>query len=342
MNMALQSSRDELLSAWRALTGNPSGGGWRTIPVADGGPCRLLAGRHFPGNEEALVVGFSSIRVPREDQLPQGQGFLVSNADIGGERPDTVWIALCRQAAGSLDFFTMMADDIVSTLQGLRGNDGDRLFNVFLARIRAWQDFMRKGGDGVLGADEEVGLFGELEVLRDLSSAGMGASDAVDAWKGPFDGVQDFEIGTGAIEVKSTVSSSGFLARVGSLDQLDDSLVQQLFLAAIRLALTPSGNTLPELIGEMRLKLFGEPYARGVFDGCLLHAGFLDSVSERYIRRFSRVGTTIFQVSDDFPRLTRMNVAGAIIRARYDVNLDLVPAGEVGIEYMLTQLGAFQ
>ena len=340
--MALQSSRDELLAAWRALTGDPEGDGWRTIPVAGGGPCRLLAGRRFPENEEALIVGFSFIRIPREDQLPQGQGFLVSKADIGGERPDTVWIALCRQNAGSLDFFTMMADDIVSTLQELMGTDGDRLFNIFLARIRAWQDFMRKGGDGVLGPEAEVGLFGELEVLCDLISAGMRASDAVDAWKGPFDGLQDFEIGNGAIEVKSTVSSSGFLAQVASLDQLDDTLVQQLYLAGIRLALTPLGKTLTELVGEMRLQLFGESEARVVFDSCLLHAGFLNSVSKRYIRRFSRVGTTIFQVSDDFPRLTRMNVAGAIVRARYEIDLDLVPAGEVGIEYVLAQLGAFQ
>jgi hypothetical protein len=340
--MALQSKKDELLAAWRALAGNSGVEGWRTIPVTHGGPCRLLAGRHFPGNEEALLVGFISVRVPPVDQLPQGQGFFVSNAALGEDGANRVWIALRRQSAGSLDLFAMMADDVVSTLEEFRGADDGKLFHIFLARIKAWQDFMRRGGDCVLGPEAEVGLFGELEILRDIISAGLSATLAIEAWQGPLDGIQDFMVGTGAIEVKSTVSPSGFPATVGSLDQLDDSLTRPLFLAGVRLAMTASGRTLPEQVDELRNTLREEITALGILNSRLLHAGFLDAAAERYTRRFSRSGGKVLHVSDGFPRLTRANVAIEIRRARYEIDLDLVSTGDVGIEHALRELGGIQ
>ncbi len=340
--MALQSRKEDLLAAWRALAGSTGEEGWRTIPVTQGGPCRLLAGRHFPGNEEALLVGFASVRVPPVDQLPQGQGFFVSSATPGGDGASGVWIALRRQSAGSLDLFAMMADDVVSTLAGFHGADGEKLFRIFLARIKAWQDFMRRGGDCVLSPESEVGLFGELDILRDIISAGMAATAAVEAWQGPLDGVQDFMMGTGAIEVKSTVSPGSFPATVGSLEQLDDSLTRPLFLAGVRLAMTASGRTLPEQVAELRDLIREEVTARGLLDSRLLHAGFLDAAAERYTRRFSRAGGKVMQVSDSFPRLTRANVAIEIRRVRYELDLDLVSTGDVGIKQALRELGGIQ
>ncbi len=340
--MALQNDKEELLAAWRALAGNPGTEGWRTIPVAPTGPCPLRAGRRFPGNEEALLVRFNSVRVPPAEQLPQGRGFLVSKTDLGGEGVGSVWIALCRQSAGSLDLFAMMSVDIISTLGGLQSADDERRFQVFLARIMAWQDFMKRGGDGTLGPEAEIGLFGELELLRDLISVGLYAPAAVEAWQGPLDGVQDFALGTGAIEVKSTVSPSGFPLTVGSLDQLDDSLVRPLFLAGIRLVLDISGRTLPEQVRELRDLLHETPTALGMFDSRILHAGFLDAVAERYSRRFSRLSVRIVSVSENFPRLTRANVAIEIRKARYELDLDLVAIGDVELTYALNQLGVIQ
>lgn len=337
--MVQQSKGDELLAAWRALAGNPEAEGWRTIPVAHGGPCQLLAGRRFPGNEEALLVEFDSAGVPLVDQLPQGQGFLVSKATLGGNATNRIWIALCRQSAGNLDLFAKMTDDVISTLGGLHGIDDKRLFHIFLARIRAWQDFMCRGGDGVLSPEAEVGLFGELEFLRDLISAGLSTTVAVEAWKGPLNGIQDFALGTGAIEVKSTVSPSTFPVTVGSLDQLDDSLTQPLFLAGIRLSLNPSGRTLPEQVAALSDLLHDAPMDLSIFGCRLLHAGFFDVAAEHYTRRFSRTGGKILQVSEDFPRLTRANVPIEIKRAHYEIDLDLISTGDMDLGHVLKQLG---
>ena len=100
--MAPPSEEEELVAAWRALSGNPAAEGWRTIPIASPSPCQLLAGRHFPGNQEALLVGFALSKLPSAEQFPQGHGFLVTSADLGGDESGRVWIALCRQSAGRL------------------------------------------------------------------------------------------------------------------------------------------------------------------------------------------------------------------------------------------------
>ena len=45
-------------------------------------------------------------------------------------------------------------------------------------------------------------------------------------------------------------------------------------------------------------------------------------------------------LQDDFPRLTRANVHPAIREARYEVDLDLAGAGDIGLEVALEKLGA--
>ncbi|MBD9363766.1 PD-(D/E)XK motif protein [Methylomonas fluvii] len=337
--MALQNKTEELLAAWRALTGNPDSEGWLTIPVTHDAPCQLIAGRHFPGNEEALLAGFSTINVSPAEKLPQGHGFLVTKTTLGAEVSGLIWIALCRQSTGSLDLFTRMTNDVVMTLEGIRGASDQKAYQTFIGRIRAWQDFMSRNDNGILCREAELGLFGELELLKSLIATGMPAPLAVDAWCGPMGGVQDFAIGTGAIEVKSTVSSNSFPANIGSLDQLDDSLIQPLFLAGFRFVLSQSGITLPEQIGIVRNQLSEFPFAKNDFDSRLLHAGYIDDHADYYSRRFLQTERKIFHISEIFPRLTRANVANEIRGARYDLDLDMITTTNSGLENALTLLG---
>jgi len=337
--MAPQSKKEELQAAWRALSSSPAVEGWHTIRVARESPCQFLAGRRSPSNEEALLVGFESSREPPVEQLPQGQGFLVSKVTLEGEKNSSKWVALCRHADGSLDFFTMMADDIVTTLMKLRKGDDEKHIQLFLARIRAWQEFMRRGGEGVLSAEAEAGLYGELEILGALINEGVPAGVAVDAWQGPMAGIHDFSLGRGGIEVKTTVSGGGFPATINSLEQLDSSLIQPLFLAGIRLALDPAGKRLGEKVDEVREMVLQELLASGLFESRLLHAGYFDLGASKYTSRFMVGARLIYSVNEAFPRLTRGNVAIEIRKARYEIDLDLVKEEPVELRDALKQLG---
>lgn len=332
--------QDELTAAWRALDHADRSSGWRTIPIAVGSPFPLLAGRRFPENQEALLVGFGAKGTPVPHVLPEGRGFDVSRVELGSPSGDRTWIALARHSTGRLDLFTMVVRDVVSTLSQLGNASDPTRLRHFLARIRAWQDFMRSDTDGCLGPDAEIGLLGELDVLASLVALGIPATTVLDAWRGPLDGVQDFALGSGAIEVKTTASQRVFMALIGSLEQLDDALTRPIYLAAVRVSLDASGDTLPERVERIRAMLAEDPAALAAFGNLLLHAGFIDIMADRYARRFSRVSTQrFFLVSDLFPRITRATVPIEIRSARYEIDLDLVQVEDVPLRHALQQLG---
>lgn len=313
--------RANVEAAWRALAGG-DGEGWRSIPVGTVGPVRVLAGRRFPGNEEAVLFGIAGYKRPPSDQLPSGRGFEVVRVTLDREDSDLRWVGVSRQLPGRLDLFAMMIADIIGHLAGLSGSDPEAFGQALIARVRAWQDFMQRG-DGVLSREAEVGLAGELCTLLDTIELGVPVPIALDAWQGPLDGLHDFVFHGGVVEVKTSVATAGFMAEVASLEQLDDSSVAPLFLAAVRLAVTADGRRLPEIVEGVRAKVGPDRAAREVIESRLLHAGYSDRFADRYVRRFSHTGTRVFRVDSGFPRLVHGSVPAAVRRARYDIDLDM-------------------
>ncbi|CAG9273429.1 conserved hypothetical protein [Paraburkholderia unamae] len=337
--MVQQSDADELDAAWRALSESEVAHGWRTIAVFRGLPCTILAGRRFPGNEEALIVRFKSAALRGPAQLPEGIGFTVSRLELPGQGSDQSSIALCRQTDGNRDLFVAMAVDVIATMRRLSGADDNVMLRTFISRIFAWQEFMRRGGPLALSAEAEAGLFGELHVLEMLLDAGVTGASAVDCWRGPLDALHDFECAPGAIEVKTSVFSSGiFRARIGSLDQLDTSLVQPLFVAAVQISQCQGGVTLDEKVGGLEARLTNEAAVSNFHDR-LLKAGFITAPLVRYDRRFVPTGTTILPVTADFPRLTRENSPRGITAAQYEIALDLTELSSTTLDVALDQLG---
>ena len=328
---------DEFAAAWGALSGASGEGGWRSIAVAPAGPCALMAGRRFPGNEEALLAGFSSAKVPAAEKLPEGRGFEVSRADPHGD--GKTWLALTRRESGSVELFAEMVGDVAGAMDAEAAEGEERILRTLLSRVRAWQEFMRKGAQA-LSPEAEIGLVGELTVLGAIIEAGVPASLALDAWVGPLGGVQDFEIGTGAMEVKATLSSQGFPAKIGSLEQLDDAVRKPLFVAAARLSQNGSGRSLPELALDIKAEISGHPGAERLFSDRLLAAGYHESHADRYQRRFSVAETRVVEVGDGFPRIVPGSVPEGVRRATYEIDIERAPGGEVGMVGALMRLGA--
>ena len=328
-------TREEIAAAWRALAGG-GGEGWRSIAISGLSGNRLLAARHCPSNEEALLVCFTSITLPQSGQLPQGNGFKVERTSASDSGK---WLALVRQPAGSLDLFSRMVTDIVATLVMANDlNDEPRIFQLFLARIRAWQEFMKSGGEG-LGPEAELGLVGELACMDKLLDTGLPVHLVVDGWMGPMDGLQDFELGNGAIEVKSTMALQGFPATIMSLEQLDDGIRQPLFVCGCHFISASDGLTLPERVTAIREKLAFDTPALSLFDNALLHARYSDEHAEHYTRKFLMSGVRFVLVDENFPRLVLGNVPMGVRRARYEIDLDAVKGRQFSVGEVIEMIG---
>lgn len=337
--MGPQSESDEIRAAWRALSGDDCKDGWRTIAVATGCACRVLAGRRFPVNEEAILFGFRAAGVLAGQDLPLGRGFEVCIADLGNGSGGWAWVALCHNRAGDLDLFATMVGDVISALERLRGASEPAILMAFLERIRAWQEFMRRASDAALGVEAELGLFGELELLRDLMATGVGEREAIESWKGPLDAAHDFSLMGGAIEVKSTLSPAGFPVWITSLEQLDESGVHPLMLVGNRFVVDADGLTLPELAGSMVVQLASRPPIERAFTDLLLRAGLALRFSTRYTRRFRRVEMRTFEVKGAFPRITRAHAARAILAVRYEIDLDMLGHENISFREALVRMG---
>jgi len=328
---------DDIELAWRSLRDSADASGWRSISISTIGPCSLLAGLSFPDKNEALLASFSSSAIPAAEKLPDGQGFAVSRVEPNGD--GMIWLALTRSSHGSLELFAAMVADVAHAMDAEPGADEKRLLRVFLGRIRAWQEFMRKGAQS-LSPVSEIVLVGELTLLRAIIDAGLPLASAIESWVGPLNGIRDFEIGTGSLEVKATLSAVGFPAKIGSLEQLDDSVRQPLFLAGARLRQTDTGQSLPELVAEMRDVAAGEVEAVRLLSERLIAAGYFDAHAERYMRRFTLADTRVVEVRDVFPRLTAGNVPLGVTKATYEIDLDKAAGPSIPTADALKKLGA--
>lgn len=328
-------SNNEFNVAWSALSHETQESGWRYIPVTTHGEVKIFAGRSFPENLEALLVGFKQFNTFNLSMLPQGGGFRVQIAEL--DEADDYWIALVRQPEGNIELFSMVVADIIVTLSESSRTDEGRLFQLFLGRIRAWQLFMKSGLAG-LGPEAELGLFGELYCLEALLNAGVDLFGAVDSWVGPDDDLQDFELGFGAVEVKSTLSVDGHVARIQSLDQLDDSVRNPLFLGGFRFARDEKGGTLPELIERVADRFSLDQMALLHFRNRLLQVGYAEEYKDQYSRRLILIDCNFWMVDENFPRLIVGNVPEGVRSAKYEIELDHVEPFSCDVEEILAML----
>lgn len=337
--MAPQNEEGQLVSAWRALSGEAGGSGWKVIDLFNAKGCKVMAGRKGSGNEESLLVGISGTSVPADSQLPCGQGFTFVHTELPGDASGRTWFALVRQPSGQLALFSLMAADLVALLERMGGDSGGRILSALMARIRAWQNFMKHNRSDLLSAEEEVGLVGELVVLGDLLTDGtVEAAGTIESWVGPIDGLHDFKIGTGGIEVKSTTAPMGFMAKVGNLGQLDNSLFQPLYIGSVRLGQSDAGKTLPDFVDALKEQIPDEA-AVPILSNRLIAAGYIEAVRSQYVRRFVARELSYRLVKDDSPRLTRANVPSAVHEAKYTIDLEAIPVVATRFSEISSNLG---
>lgn len=328
-------TEDGLQLAWRALAQPVAGEDWRIVHFVNFGAIAVKAGCHFPNGREALIVSFPGALQVNPAKLPEGNGFDVSFIQGQAEFAGRTAIALVRRPEGSLDIFSIIVVDILRTLEtAAKIVRGDAL-TAFLERLQEWQAFMAKTR-GPLSSEAQIGLFGELWILRLLSETSLGEG-ALDCWQGPLRAAQDFHIFGGAIEIKSTASAGNFYAKINSIEQLDSERTP-MFLGALKFEETADGISLVELVASLRAKLKMAGVGRG-FDALLLVMGYLEEHEHLYARPLTLRETKILRVGDDLPRLTRAALPAVIRSANYVLDLDAIEGSSLALDDIIHEFG---
>lgn len=328
-------TEDGLTRAWRALARQEAAEDWRFVHLTRMGVVSVEAGCHFPLGREALIVSFPGSCPVDPARLPEGKGFDVECIEGQSVFAGKTAIALMRRPEGSPDIFAIMVVDVLRRLEAAEGTTNHDVMDAFLERVREWQAFMARS-HRPLSPDAQIGLLGELWMLKCLSDTALGAG-ALECWQGPLRAAQDFHVRGGAIEVKSTIRTGSFLARINSIEQLDGDRAP-IFLCGFRFEESTDGVSLVDLVTELR-KRFGQAGVQRGFESLLMVLGYLDEHSALYERRLTLKDTRAIHAEGDMPRLTRAALPAAIRSAAYVLDLDALEVPSIGLLELINEFG---
>lgn len=328
-------TEEGLTRAWRALARQEAAEDWRFVHLTAMGAVSVEAGCHFPLGREALIVSFPGSSPVNAARLPEGNGFDITSIEGQNAFAGKTAIALVRRPEGSPDIFAIMVVDVLRTLELSTTNATKDVMEAFLERVREWQAFMART-QRPLSPDAQIGLFGELWILRLLLDTSLGAG-ALNCWQGPLRAAQDFHVRAGAIEVKSTVRTGSFLARINSIEQLDDDR-EPTFLCAFRFEENTDGLSLVGLVTELRER-FGLAGVQRGFEALLMVMGYLDEHAALYGRTLALKDARAFHAEGDMPRLMRTALPAAIRSAAYVLDLDALEVPSIGLSELINEFG---
>lgn len=328
-------TEEGVVRAWRALARQLAAEDWRFVHLTDIGAVSIEAGCHFPLGREALIVSFPGAWPVNPARLPEGRGFDVSCIEGQAAFAGKTAIALVRRPEGSPDIFAIMVVDVLRTLETTASSTSDDFMETFLVRVREWQTFMARA-HRPLSSDAQIGLLGELWMLRLLVDTSLWTG-ALDCWQGPLRAAQDFQVRGIGIEVKSTVRTGSFLARINSIEQLDGDRVP-IFLCALRFEENTDGISLVGLVTELREKFGAAGVQRG-FEALLMVMGYMDEHAALYARKLTLKDAKAFRAEGDMPRLTRTALPAAIRSAAYVLDLDALEVPSIRLPELINEFG---
>jgi hypothetical protein len=194
--------------------------------------------------------------------------------------------------------------------------------NAVMNRLSIWQTFLERAQAEGLSPEAQRGLYGELLFLRDHVIPVTGAVTGLRAWCGPARKPQDFQLGDWAAEVKVSIAKQPQAMRIASELQLDDSGLDDLFLAQYALGeVIGGGETLPAIVADIRMLAADSGVAR-VLEDLLLSAGYHDVQEARYADVGYRVRSThLYRIRDGFPRIIESDLNGGVGQVTYSIGV---------------------
>lgn len=271
---------------------------WFWGVTSDGGKALLLALHDVPTSPMSL---------PRMKEID------VRFKQIG----ESLFLLFRLTDASHAQLFQTLCLDVVNFSRSAASEEGAVI--LALRRTHEWQKLLRGGSRDVLNEEAQKGLIGELVVLVELSYA-IGPSAAVQAWKGPFGSLKDFEFSDTLIEVKTYRGVAGDHLKISNHEQLADVSGRGLWLVALAVDSIDDtrGRTLTDVVDETRRVIGLEPDALLGLDERLELVGYRGT-DDYTPWRWQIMPLEAFAVGESFPRLSA--IPDGVESVKYDIRL---------------------
>lgn len=295
----------------------------------------MFAGVQAPSLNRLFLLEAPRNLFPTRDQMPELRGFEIT-VQLTGEEPDThATFILSANDPVFNEVFSVMVNNLFESLKTC--TDERQVMRNFLERLRQWQEFFEKNNINGLSEESQRGLYGELYFLKNhILSDQDYYQFGICGWTGSKNRQHDFQFGDVAIEVKTCISKQHQKLLIASEQQLDNTLVTNLYLYHLSLSVIQShANTLPALVSDVRSMLHSVYGAAVDFESALLERGYLDIHGYRYqASGYAVREENMFRVSDGFPRLIESDLPVGVGDLTYSISVTeckrfTVPLNEV-------------
>ncbi len=194
----------------------------------------------------------------------------------------------------------------------------------FLGRTWRWHRLLRAGRAPGLTEEQQRGLIGELRLLEQRLLPLLGATASTRCWTGPLDAPRDFEISAVHVEAKTCGPTQTGVV-ISSEQQLDLAGCDRLFLYVAKVAVAAEapedGVTVTDAAKRARAAIEAvNPLAVDIFEERLFATGF-DWDHDYSDRPWLVTGETLFEVRDEFPRLTPGMIPAGVENLSYRLAL---------------------
>lgn len=236
------------------------------------------------------------------------------------------------------DIFSTLCEDFIFGVSEV--STEQTLVEKLLERMTKWQSLFEKVGKQGLSEEAQRGLYGEIYFLRYFLSNASDKNFCVKSWLGPEKSIQDFQYSNWAVEVKTTHGNNHQKIHINSERQLDDSIIEKIFLFHLSLDVRVSnGESLNLLIDEVSDFLKVNTMASNLFKLKLLESGYYDIHKPLY----DEIGYTIrqenlYRVSGNFPRITENQIPVGVGDVRYSIVLSESEEWRISHETLLEEI----
>lgn len=264
----------------------------------------------------------------------------LNGVDVSLERRhgDGARLILTLQELDHFDIFRALCGHLLeATADHQRGANG-RGLHLVLRRLADWHNMLRRRREALLSTEGIIGLVGELLFLRDQILPRTGVSGSVAAWRGAHRDEQDFAMGAWQIEVKTQLSTSDRRLQISSEAQLDTA-ASRLLLCHQTIARAPAGAasfSLNSLVDELLSECKAAGSILEEFEAALDACHYMRR--EEYDEpQWLLIDRRLFEVRDDFPRLTAAMLPPGVHAVSYSISLSACQRFAVDFESMLAK-----
>lgn len=236
------------------------------------------------------------------------------------------------------DIFSTLCEDLIFGVSEV--STEQTLVEKLLQRLAKWQSLFEKVGKQGLPDEAQRGLYGEIYFLRFFLNNTADKNYCIKSWLGPEKSIQDFQYSNWAVEVKTTHGNNHQKIHISSERQLDDSIIEKIFLFHLSLDVRiGNGESLNSLVEEVLELLYDDIVASNLFKVKLLESGYYDTHRPLYEERGYTVRQeNLYHVLGNFPRIIESQIPIGIGDVRYSIILSESEQWRINRETLLEEI----